>query len=71
VNLPRIVFGTSCLGNLHEALPFEVKLDILREILRWSPSPVLLDRAGKCGAKLALEVIGRGFRGSRPHSGST
>lgn len=62
LSLSRVVFGTSCLGNLYEAYAPEVKLDILREILRHAPRPVVLDAAGKYGAGLALEVIGNGLR---------
>lgn len=62
LSLPPIVFGTSCLGNLYEALPWETKLAILREFFRRVPAPVVLDSAGKYGAGLALEVIGRGLR---------
>lgn len=64
--LPRVVFGTSCLGNLYTALPEETKLAIVREILRHSPAPVVLDSAGKYGAGLALEVIGRTLRQCGP-----
>jgi D-threo-aldose 1-dehydrogenase len=62
LTMPPVVFGTSCLGNLYEARSEETKLEILGEILRWAPSPVVLDSAGKYGAGLALEVIGRGLR---------
>lgn len=60
--MPPIIFGTSCLGNLYEELPWETKLAILREFFRTVPTPVALDSAGKYGAGLALEVIGRGCR---------
>jgi D-threo-aldose 1-dehydrogenase len=60
--VPPIVFGTSCLGNLYQALPWATKLAILREFLQHVPAPVVLDCAGKYGAGLALEVIGRGLR---------
>ncbi len=59
--VPPIVFGTSCLGNLYQALPWATKLAILREFLQHVPAPVVLDCAGKYGAGLALEVIGRGL----------
>ena len=32
VRVPPIVFGTSCLGNLYEALPAETKLAIQPDI---------------------------------------
>ena len=59
LDVPPVIFGTSCLGNLYRALPDGTKQEILREILRCSPAPVVLDSAGKYGAGLALEVIGR------------
>ena len=62
MNLPPILFGTSCLGNLYRAYPDAVKIEILSEIFRSAPSPVVVDSAGKYGAGLALEVIGRGLR---------
>jgi D-threo-aldose 1-dehydrogenase len=61
INVPPIIFGTSCLGNLYKALPWETKLAILREIFTNMDRPVL-DSAGKYGAGLALEVIGNGLR---------
>jgi D-threo-aldose 1-dehydrogenase len=60
--LPPIVFGTSCLGNLYQALPWETKLATVREFFRHVAPPVVLDSAGKYGAGLALEVIGRCLR---------
>jgi D-threo-aldose 1-dehydrogenase len=60
--VPPIVFGTSCLGNLYQAVADETKLAIVAEILRHCPAPVLLDSAGKYGAGLALEVIGDSLR---------
>ena len=62
VAVPSISFGTSCLGNLYEAVVAERKLAIVREILQHSPTPVVLDSAGKYGAGLALEVIGASLR---------
>ena len=59
VKVPPIIFGTSCLGNLYEALPDETKLATVREMFRCAPAPVALDSAGKYGAGLSLEVIGR------------
>jgi D-threo-aldose 1-dehydrogenase len=68
VSLPEVVFGTSSLGNLYQARSDRTKLEILEEILRHAGSPVVLDSAGKYGAGLALEVIGKGLRqlGARP-----
>jgi len=58
INLPKIIFGTSGLGNLYTALSDEVKLSIVAESIRYSPKPALFDSAGKYGAGLALESLG-------------
>lgn len=58
VKIPPIIFGTSCLGNLYQALPDHTKLDIIKEMFQHVEMPVALDSAGKYGAGLALEVIG-------------
>jgi D-threo-aldose 1-dehydrogenase len=61
LKVPPIIFGTSCLGNLYQALEYDVKLEIIREWFRCVESPVVIDTAGKYGAGLALEVIGKGL----------
>lgn len=61
LTVPPIVFGTSCLGNLYQALPYTTKLEILRQMFECVEPPVVLDSAGKYGAGLALEVIGQGL----------
>ena len=60
-SLPPIIFGSSALGNLYEALPGEVKRRIVAEWFR-STDSVCIDTAGKYGAGLALEEIGDGLR---------
>ena len=62
LQVPPVIFGTSCLGNLYAELPWATKLEIMREIFTHAPSPVVLDSAGKYGAGLALEIIGKGLR---------
>jgi len=62
LEVPPIVFGTSCLGNLYQALPYETKLEIVRQMFQHVDAPVVLDSAGKYGAGLALEIIGRCLR---------
>jgi len=62
LSLPRIIFGTSCLGNLYEPLPDATKLAISREWFAHHEPPVAIDTAGKYGAGLALEVIGNNLR---------
>ena len=61
LDLPPIIFGTSCLGNLYQAIPYETKLNILKTIFENSEGEVVLDTAGKYGAGLALETIGKGL----------
>lgn len=58
-NLPSLIFGTSGLGNLFVALDDQSKCDIIKECIRLSASPVVFDTAGKYGAGLALEVLGK------------
>lgn len=62
LRVPPIVFGTSCLGNLYQVVPAETKVALVSEMIRHCPAPVVLDTAGKYGAGLALEEIGRALR---------
>lgn len=59
LNLPPIIFGTSGLGNLFVALEEQEKLNIVSECVRLSANKVVFDSAGKYGAGLALEVLGK------------
>ena len=61
INVPSIIFGTSGLGNLYVALDEKVKLEIVRESVRHS-QPVVFDSAGKYGAGLALESLGKSLK---------
>ncbi|HEY9045578.1 MAG TPA: aldo/keto reductase, partial [Ohtaekwangia sp.] len=58
-DLPRVVFGTSGLGNLFVTLEEQEKLNIVGECLRLSGGKAVFDSAGKYGAGLALEVLGK------------
>jgi D-threo-aldose 1-dehydrogenase len=62
VAVPRVIFGTSALGNLYAIPNDETKLAILRAITTQLGQHAVLDSAGKYGAGLALEWIGRGLR---------
>lgn len=62
IQIPRIVFGTGPLGNLYRAVSDEIKLEITRQWFEHVDAPVAIDSAGKYGAGLALEVIGRNLR---------
>lgn len=57
--LAPIIFGTSALGNLFVAPPFEDKLAIISECVHQAQGPVVFDSAGKYGAGLALETLGK------------
>lgn len=58
-DLPPIIFGTSSLGNLFVALDENIKKEIIAECVKHSEGKVVFDTAGKYGAGLALEVLGK------------
>lgn len=62
IRIPPIVFGTGPLGNLYRAIPDKQKLEISKQWFEQVPAPVMVDTAGKYGAGLSLEVIGRNLR---------
>jgi len=59
LELPPVIFGTSGLGNLYAALDDAVKLEIVRNCFAHSKGKVVFDSAGKYGAGLALESLGK------------
>jgi D-threo-aldose 1-dehydrogenase len=59
LSLPKIIFGSSALGNQYAAIPYQTKLAIVENWIRHQPSLALVDSAGKYGAGLSLECIGR------------
>ncbi len=60
--VPQVVYGTSYLGNLYTALPFEDKMALMKKWFECTEKPVVIDSAGKYGAGLALEMIGKGLK---------
>jgi D-threo-aldose 1-dehydrogenase len=70
VDLPPVIFGTSGLGNLFVALEEQEKLNIVSECLRLSNGKAVFDSAGKYGAGLALETLGKclGQLNARPEN---
>ena len=54
-----MVFGATVLGNLFVERSDEQKRELIAEWFRQMPRPVAIDSAGKYGAGLSLEVIGR------------
>lgn len=61
LEITPVIFGTSCLGNLYRVLPYETKLELVKAWFRTAAKPSI-DSAGKYGAGLALESIGRALR---------
>jgi D-threo-aldose 1-dehydrogenase len=59
LKLPPVVFGTSGLGNLYVASDDNTKLAVVATCVSNSPEPVVFDSAGKYGAGLALESLGK------------
>ncbi|UEG55205.1 aldo/keto reductase [Mucilaginibacter daejeonensis] len=59
ITLPKVIFGTSGLGNLYVALPHEEKRAIVKAYIESSPKPAVFDSAGKYGAGQALESLGK------------
>jgi D-threo-aldose 1-dehydrogenase len=62
LELPRLLFGSSALGNLYTELDESTKRSLVAGWIAAMPAPVCIDSAGKYGAGLALEEIGRALR---------
>ncbi len=62
LRMPRVVFGATALGNLFVAMRDDAKTQLVRQWLTSMPRPIAIDSAGKYGAGLSLEVIGRELR---------
>ncbi|HUP12896.1 MAG TPA: aldo/keto reductase [Niastella sp.] len=58
IKLPKVVVGTSGLGNLYVALPEADKCAIVGEWIKYSGKPAVFDSAGKYGAGQSLESLG-------------
>jgi len=59
LQIPPIIFGTSALGNLYAAISEDIKLAIVGQCFEHVQQPVVFDSAGKYGAGLALEMLGK------------
>jgi len=62
LRLPPVIFGISALGNLYQVMPEDRKLAIVAACRAHTTGPVVFDGAGKYGAGLALECLGRALR---------
>jgi D-threo-aldose 1-dehydrogenase len=67
LTVPQVIYGTSYLGNLYTALHYENKLDLMKKWFECTENPVVIDTAGKYGAGLALEMIGKGLADMEIH----
>ena len=56
--LPKVISGTSLLGNLYKELSHPEKLEIVKAYVNACPGIPMFDSAGKYGAGLALEALG-------------
>ncbi len=61
LHLPPVIFGTSALGNLYRPMAEPMRRALIAECVA-AANPAVLDCAGKYGAGLALEAIGRSLR---------
>jgi D-threo-aldose 1-dehydrogenase len=59
IRLPKVIFGTSGLGNLYVALSDAEKCALVKECMQHSTKPAVFDTAGKYGAGLSLESLGK------------
>lgn len=57
--IPPVIFGTSGLGNLFVALEDHVKCELVKQSIQYAKGPAVFDSAGKYGAGLALESLGK------------
>ncbi|MCJ8292943.1 MAG: aldo/keto reductase [Colwellia sp.] len=60
--MPKIIFGTSSLGNLFVELDSEIKKQLVQAAVEASTEIPLFDSAGKYGAGLALESLATGLK---------
>ncbi len=58
INLPKVILGTSSLGNLYKALSIIQKQEIIEAAINNAEGIPFFDTAGKYGAGLALESLG-------------
>ncbi|MEO5910882.1 MAG: aldo/keto reductase [Pelobium sp.] len=63
IAIPKVILGTSSLkGNLYSAIPYSQKLEIVKAGMENSGELSMFDTAGKYGAGLALETLGKCLR---------
>lgn len=60
--LPKVISGTTSLGNIYKEPSFDEKLAIVKAYIDACPGKPMFDSAGKYGAGLALEELGKCLR---------
>ncbi|GIX00210.1 MAG: L-fucose dehydrogenase [Pirellulaceae bacterium] len=58
LQVPKLVFGATSLGNLFRAVPHEEKAALVEAWTRVDWRPLVIDSAGKYGAGMSLQTIG-------------
>lgn len=58
-NVPSVIFGTSGFGNLYRETTQSEKTEIVAKMVEHIPGKIAFDSAGKYGAGLALECLGK------------
>jgi D-threo-aldose 1-dehydrogenase len=59
LSVPPVMFGSSALGNAFQSIPEQTKRAVVGQWIEHVTPPVFIDTAGKYGAGLALEMLGR------------
>ncbi len=59
IDIPKVISGTSLLGNLYRELPHDAKKAIVAAYIEACEGTPMFDCAGKYGAGLALESLGK------------
>ena len=63
LNFPKLIHGSSSLGNLFKVVEYKTKVEIVQKMIESSPDGrIVIDTAGKYGAGLALEAIGQALK---------
>ncbi len=62
ISIPKMVVGTSSLGNLYRATDLDHKAAIVEAAVQVSQGSPFFDSAGKYGAGMALEMLGKSLK---------
>ncbi len=62
LRIPRVLFGTAALGNVHRVITDQAKLEIVGEWFRHVQPPLFVEASYTHGAGAALEMLGRALQ---------